>query len=163
MRLRERAPLLAMGLLVVAGCGGKDRTPEGAVELFLRAAQEGDAAEVYRLLAPSTQRELQQKARLAHAQAAGRPVSPEHLLAVRPEIARPEVTRIHTVSIDGDRGSVEISNVRRAVRETLELERVGRHWRVHLPEPPQPPALAASRPAASQPAASLPAASRPSK
>lgn len=51
-----RGILLVVSLAVAGGCVGKDRTPEGAAELFLRAAQEGDAAEVYALLAPSVRR-----------------------------------------------------------------------------------------------------------
>jgi hypothetical protein len=135
--MRTIAPLWLAVLLApgAAGCGSKDRTPEGAVELFVRAAQEGDAAEVFRLLAPRCQQELQRKARLANAQAAGRPFKPEDLLATGREVSRYEVTQIRTLSVQGDRARVEIADARKGVRESLELERVGESWRVVLPSP----------------------------
>lgn len=143
--------LLRLAVVLVPGaaaCGGKDRTPEGAVELFVRAAQEGDAAEVYRLLAPRCQQELQRKARLANAQAAGRRVNPEDLLATGREAPRYEVTQIRKLSVDGNRARVEIADARKGARESLELERVGEVWRVVLPSP----AAGTASPPASAPA-----------
>ena len=160
MTVRRVTAWLAL-LLASAGCGSKDRTPEGAVERFLHAAQDGDAAEVYRLLTPSSQHELQEKARLAHAQAAGRLVKPEHLLAVGREMPRLEVTQIRAISVAGDRAQVSIASLKKGLRETLQLERVNGLWRVRLPQPLKP-ATPASQPA-TQPAtrpASAPA-SRP--
>jgi hypothetical protein len=154
--MRHARLALALAGLAAAGCRGKDRTPEGAAELFLRGTQEGDQAEVYRMLAPESQRELQERARVAQAQSGGRVVKPEHLLAVGREMPRLEVNRIRPVSVQGGRAEVAIGNLRKGLQETLQLERVGDVWRVILPKPPPAPA--------SQPAtrpASVPAASRP--
>jgi len=159
---RCAAGLLVLGLLG-GGCGGKDRSPQGAVELFLRAIQEGDAAEVYRLLAPSSQRELQQKAQLAKAQAAGRVVKPQELLAVGGDHHREEIGQIRVIDVEGERARVEIGDAKipGGPREILMLERVEGRWRVVLPRPLSPMPADAPAPAPATRPASRPA-SQPS-
>jgi hypothetical protein len=162
MRVAWLSGVLAL-IQVGGGCAGKDRSPQGAVELFLRAIQEGDSAEVYRLLAPSSQRELEQRAQLAKAQAAGRAVKPQELLAVgRDPYRYGEISQIRSLGVEGDRARVEIADARRpgAPRETLALERVEGRWRVVLPRPApvEAPASAPATRPASQPAASRPGA-----
>jgi hypothetical protein len=139
--------------LALTACSGEDRTPEGAARLFLRAVEEGNATEVYRLLAPSTQEALGKLLQLAGAQAGGgRRFKPEELLAVGQEPGHGEVSEVLVASINGDRARVRLISAKKKVEDSVELVRVGAVWRVLLPPgvtaPVATPASApASRPA----------------
>ncbi len=159
---RTAALLLLLGLaLGTSACSRPDRTPEGAVQLFRRAAYEGNVAAAYQLLSSSSRRELEERARLANAQAgAARPLKPEDLLALGREPSSREAPQVRVLDVQGDHARVELvvggkGTVQGAVvtpqREVLELIREGGAWRIVLPKPPPEPAAPASRPA-SQPA-----------
>jgi hypothetical protein len=150
--------------MLLAACGGEDRTPGGAVALFLRAIDEGNTSEVYRMLAPSTQEELGTLQRLAGAQAGvGRRFKPEELLAVGQEPGWGERRwKIGETSINGDRARVRLLSAKKQTEDHLELVRVGDLWRVLLPPRVTAPIAAptpATRPASAPPAP--PSASRP--
>ena len=157
--------LSAAVMLILAACGGEDRTPVGAATLFLRAIDEGNASEVYRMLAPSTQEALDKLQQLAGAQAGvGRRFKPEELLAVGQEPGWGERRwKIGETSINGDRARVRLLSAKKT-EDYLELVRVGGVWRVLLPPGVTAPLAAptpATRPASSAPAP--PPASRPAR
>jgi hypothetical protein len=145
---------LTAAVMLLAACGGEDRTPAGAVALFLRAIDEGNASEVYRMLAPSTQEELGKLQRLAGAQAGvGRRFKPEELLAVGQEPGWGDRRwKIGETSINGDRARVRLLSAKKQAEDHLELVRVGDVWRVLLPPRVTAPLAAptpATRPASS--------------
>jgi hypothetical protein len=169
---RHRVVAALTAALALGACGTEDRNPEGAARLFLRAVEEGKAAEVFRLLAPASQQALERMAQLANAQAGGaRRFKPEDLLAAGQEPSRFE-GNVTVVEVREGRARVRISSTKTpragatpttktaTQHDELALLRVGEVWRVVLPPSataPRSPASAPSTPStlpASQPTSS---------
>jgi len=134
---RAARRLLLLLLVVLAGCKQEASTPEAAVRAFVKAVEEGNRTEAYRLLAPASQQQLQTKANLANAQAGrGQHYKPSDLLAVGQEPPHEELNSIRTLRVEGDQAQVEIATSRSQKREVLSLVRVEKAWRVLLPQAP---------------------------
>lgn len=115
------------------GCGLDDGSPEGAAQLFVRAAAMGDNAKIFGLLHPEVQEKLTQMATLATAQTGGqRRFKPEDLVAASLTQARQSLASVHGVRVTGDRAAVRLTEATGKVSEELELERVRGRWRVRL-------------------------------
>jgi hypothetical protein len=134
--------MIVAGLL--GGCRGEDGTPEGTVRLFIRAAEESNAAEVYRLLAPGSREVLERQTQVANVQVGGGPrFRPEHLLAAGQALSRHEPSVVRVISVEGDKARVTVEDAKRQVKEVLDLVRVNGSWRVVMPvvsdagQPPQ--------------------------
>ena len=130
--IRRAAPLAL--LLVLAACSPDDSSPDGAVKLFLRATAAGDTAKVYRLLAPESQKWLQQMADRATAQTGGRRrIRPEELLAASVDPPRLRLSRLRVAEVKGNRARVKLVDEAKKMHEMINLVRVEGRWRVLLP------------------------------
>lgn len=137
--MRACWPLAALLLAALGACNGEDRSPDGAVRKLVRSVDEGNAAEVYRLLAPESQRGLVERARIANAQVGGgQRFKPEDLLALGHVPPRHELAGVKLVREQGDRATVQLSG-KRGEREDVMLRKVEGHWRVILPAEKSPP------------------------
>jgi hypothetical protein len=138
-----RRAAITCSWLCAVGCGGPDRTPEGALRLFVKAVEDGNAAAAYRLLAPVSQRALGERARLANAHSGdGQRFKPEDMLAVGQNAARYDLAQAKVVRMDADgkRATMQLVSAKRGLREELELVLVDGAWRVVMPaEKGEPP------------------------
>jgi hypothetical protein len=153
--------LLLLGLV---GCGGEDRTPDGAVRFFLRTLEEGNPAAIYRLLGPAAQGELQRMAQLANAQVGGlHRFKPGDLIAAGQEPARHDVREVRLLKIEGERAQVLLLSSKKDTSEVIHLVRVNGQWRVEMSLARTPVTEPSSQPAASRPLAptSAPASKSP--
>lgn len=132
--------LLATAILSSACRSRPDATPEGAVQELLRASASAGhdpsaAAQVYALLAPSSRRSLEDRARRATA-ITGKPVSPEQMLVASWTPIRFEIVRT-TTRVDGDRATVELFGPDPGTQHaSIPLEREGEAWRIVVVVPP---------------------------
>ena len=134
---------LSLAALLLAGhasCDGEERSPEGAVRRLVRSVDEGNASEVYNLLAPESQRALIERARIANAQVGGgQRFKPEDLLALGHVPPRYDLGSVKLVRSTGDRATVQLTG-KRGAREDLELRKLDGRWRILLPaEKEEPP------------------------
>ena len=139
--------LLGVVLAVAAGCARApaDTTPEGAVELFLRATDDASrdpaaAARAFSLLDPRAREAL--RARAARATSIdGRPLAPESMLAPSWSPPRFEVETLRAVpAADGIHASVDVLGVDPAAQHAkVPVVREGDRWRIVLQiEDPSP-------------------------
>jgi hypothetical protein len=133
------AALALLCALTLSGCDQEDRTPEGAVQLFLKAVESGETEGVYKLLAPRTHQRLEALAKLASAQTGGRrKLKPVDLLVTGMDQVRTkrQAVAVSVVKIEGDRAKVKlVGGDGKQQQHVLELVRVGRRWRIVLPVP----------------------------
>jgi hypothetical protein len=128
-----RLALALLALSLLAGCSSEERTPDGTVRRLIQLIDEGNLSEVYRLLAPDSQRALIERARIANAQTGGgQRFKPEDLLAIGQVPARHDLGGVKTVREAGDSATVQLQS-KRGAREDLELRKVDGRWRVVMP------------------------------
>jgi len=150
--MRPAALLVGIALLVQQGCAGEERTLDSTVRQLLRAIESAETEEVYGLLAPQTQKKLEELASLATAQTGGRNhIKPEDLLIIGlNQLPSDRPLEVKGTQINGDRARVELVGNKGKMRQTVELIRVKGDWRVLLPadklRPPAPESRPTSRP-----------------
>ena len=129
-----RASLVALLWLGAAACPGdgpSDRTPEGAVQLFVDAMRARSRDAAFALLAESSRRALEERARTASEQS-GTEVTAAEMLAVERFVMRWELGRM-TARVDGDRATVVVTGAEDSQRAEVALVREDSRWRVVLP------------------------------
>jgi len=126
--------LLVLALLSCLGCQQEEQTPQGAALRFVRAANEGEAGDVFKMLDPAVQELLTKMSRLANAQSGGsQRYKPEDLLAVGQVPVALELTEVKVVKIEhGNRATVELVGSEK-MRQLLELVKIDKVWHIRLP------------------------------
>jgi hypothetical protein len=138
MRAATLPALALLCALALSGCDQKDRTPEGAVQLFLKAVESGETEAVYGLLAPRTHQRLEALAKLASAQTGGRrKLRPVDLLVTGMDQVRTkrQAVAVSVLVVEGDRAKVKLVGGEGKQQRVIELVRVDRRWRIVLPVP----------------------------
>lgn len=130
--------LILTTLAVLGGCTINDRSPEGATRLFVEAIVSHKKDRVVELLAPATKKKVQALAKLASAQTGGRQrFKPEDILVagMQPPLYKlGDSWEVVVQKEQGDRAEVQITSADKKHHQTFQLERVGDHWRVTLPD-----------------------------
>jgi len=127
----KASALLFISLLL--GCGGAGGSPEAAVRALARAAKAGDTAGVLARLAPRTKARLQERAKLATEQAAGRKkFEPEDMLTVGAAPPKWEPVRVRELERTGDRALVEVTGPEGQIQDVRAVRDHG-EWYVELP------------------------------
>jgi hypothetical protein len=126
-----RAALAALALGVSA-CGAGS-SPEAAVRAFAQSARAGDTDAVYARLAPRTRSVLEERARLATDQAAGRRTfRPQDMMTAGAAPPKWEPVRVRELSRTGDRALVEVTGPSGQVQVVRTVSERGQ-WLVELP------------------------------
>ncbi len=147
--------------LSACSSAASDRTPSGALALFLEAmgeAQDDPRARerAFELLAPESKRRLSERARLAAA-LSGRHFEPWEMLVEGRYRLRfaPRDGRGFEERVDGDRAIVVVHGQRSSARAEVPMVRDSGRWRVYLdvPEPGRatPPTSSGAAPRAAAP------------
>ncbi len=130
----------ALVLLLVA-CA-EEESPKECVQRFLRAVEEGDREQVYRLLAPSSQKQLAGIADKANTHTGGgRRLPPQDLFAVGQERPTAKIGELKVLEVKGDKARVQLKSLPKIKGapsgvekiEVLELVRIEGVWRILLP------------------------------
>lgn len=133
---RRGVALTATALAAVAlaaavagrGCGGADRTPDGAVRAFAAAARAGDRETMIELLGPRTRAWLAESAARGGQMVAARGWSPIDLIGTG---AASGAARIAVRSRAGGVARVEVMD-EQGNRSDLEVVEVDGRWRLEL-------------------------------
>jgi hypothetical protein len=144
--VRSAWPFLVavLGAAALLGCNSDpdDRTPAGALRLFVGAMERSDRdvralEDAYRLLAPEAREALRARAERAES-LAGREMAPwDMLVQGRFRLRVPIDGQDALVErIDGDRAVVVVQGDDGVPRAEVPMVREGDRWRVHLDIPP---------------------------
>lgn len=130
-------PLALLGTLLLGACTLSDRTPEGAVRLFVEAVQSGKSDDLLELLAPESRKQLEALAQLATAQTGGRHLfSPDELLVIgmKPPLHKlGDSWKAEVTSEQGTRAEVRITSADNRHHQTFRLVHAQDRWRIVLP------------------------------
>jgi hypothetical protein len=129
------APLvLVLLLLPLPACQLFSRSPESTMRKFFEVCEGSMNREIYEMLAPSTQTQLAKLAAMATAQTGGRrKLRPEDMLFTSTEAPPHPVTEISALHVKDDHAQVKVTSTA-DYHETFNLIRVGRQWRIILPQ-----------------------------
>ena len=117
------------------GCGPSDRTPTGAVELFLQAVLMEQQQRVYELLHPGDQQQLTKLAQQANAQAGGgRRFEPHQMLDIGRSIIGQGRGKLTVVEQKAGRALVQVHGAKGKSSTRLSVIKVDRRWRIKLPK-----------------------------
>lgn len=137
-----RALMCCAALATLLGACASEESPKESVLRFLRAVEESDREQVYKLLAPESQRLLGEIAAKANIHTGGgRRLVPQDLFAVGQERPASKIGELKVLEVKGDRARVQLETpittkqkgVAAVKGEVLELIRVDSVWRVKLP------------------------------
>ena len=127
-----------MGTLVLTtlftGCGPSRKTPEGTVQLLLRAVAKNDMRNVYSLLGPNSRNTLQRHAERAM-QLTNEEAEPEEFLAAQLQAPVHKVAQIELVEEDDAKARVRLADASGEQTEEIDLVRGKDGWHVELDLP----------------------------
>jgi hypothetical protein len=126
--------VLLLLLLQMPACQLFSRSPESTMRKFFEVCEGSMNREIYQMLAPSTQKQLAKLAAIATAQTGGRrKLRPEDMLFTSPDSPPHPVTGISALRVKDDHAQVNVASTA-DYHETFNLIRVGRQWRIILPQ-----------------------------
>lgn len=113
------------------GCGVTEPGPDAAVRSLVQAARAGDRKAVWRMLTPSTQQALEERAKKAtDLVGSSTRYTALDLISIGSSEDVPPPVDIRTVSRAGDRATVEIGG---PTPERIDVVRVDGRWKIDLP------------------------------